>query len=193
MLRFATIAGFAGLALVTASAASAQDVAALKAEAAAIVGGYGGKIKDALMSALEKGGPTAALDVCNKAAPAIADDVSRGSAWKVARTSLKPRNAASAPDDYERKIMEAFNARIAAGEKASDLASAEIVEQNGRKVFRFVKAIPTASMCLTCHGAAIAPDVANKISALYPADTATGFKAGDMRGVFTLRKAIAAQ
>jgi hypothetical protein len=162
----------------------------LKAKAAELVQAYAGKLKTALNSAIQAGGAEGALEVCNKQAPVIAAEISRDSGWSVARTSLKPRNAASAPDDYERKIMEGFEARIAKGEKAADLASAEIVEQNG-KVFRFVKAIPTGPVCVTCHGENVAPELKQKISALYPRDQATGYKEGDMRGVFTLKKTLA--
>lgn len=161
----------------------------LKAKAAELVQAYAGKLKTALNSAIEAGGAEGALEVCNKQAPVIAAEISRDSGWSVARTSLKPRNAASAPDDYERKIMEGFEARIAKGEKASDFASAEIVEQNG-KVFRFVKAIPTGPVCLACHGENVAPALKQKIAALYPQDQATGYKEGDMRGVFTLKKTL---
>ncbi|MDQ8208480.1 DUF3365 domain-containing protein [Coraliomargarita sp. SDUM461003] len=40
--------------------------------------------------------------------------------------------------------------------------------------------------CLACHGdpASIAPEVAQKIAQLYPADTATGFAVGELRGAF---------
>jgi len=163
-----------------------------KSEAAMLIQSYAGKLKAALGAAMQARGPEGALEVCNKQAPAIAAAVSQRSGWSVARTSLKPRNAASAPDAYERKIMEAFNARIAKGEKAADLTSAEVVEGNGAKTFRFIKAIPTGEMCMTCHGDTVDPGLRQKILALYPDDQATGFKLGDMRGVFTLKKTIEA-
>jgi hypothetical protein len=174
--------------------ASAEDGCSpeMKAEAAMLIQNYAGKLKAALGGAMQARGPEGALEVCNKQAPAIAAAVSQGSGWSVARTSLKPRNAASAPDAYERKIMEAFNARIAKGEKAADLVSAEVIEGDGVKTFRFIKAIPTGDMCMTCHGDTVDPGLKQKILALYPDDQATGFKQGDMRGVFTLKKTIEA-
>ncbi len=138
---------FAALAimLLLLAPASAENEGApeLKAKAAGLIQDYAGKLKAALGAAMQARGPEGALDVCNKQAQAIATEVSQGSGWSVARTSLKPRNAASAPDAYERKIMEAFNDRIAKGEKAADLVSAEVVEGDGAKTFRFIKAIPT--------------------------------------------------
>ena len=150
----------------------------------------------ALQSAIDKNGPLGAVEVCHDEAPKIAAELSGQSGWSIGRTSLKPRNAASAPDAYERATMEVFAARIAQGEDVLKLASAEIVYgKDGKssrfvKTFRFVKAIPTGGLCLTCHGADIDPELKRKIDALYPNDRATGFKLGDMRGVFTLKKQL---
>ena len=183
------------VALVTATAAGPSfadeaTVPALKAEAAELVKDYAGQLKAALSAAMDSAGPLGTLSVCREQAPAIATVLSQRSGWSVARTSLKPRNAASAPDDYERKIMEDFDARIAKGEKAADLSSAEIVENRGGRVFRFIKAIPTTEMCLTCHGSDVKAELKAKIAELYPNDRATGFKLGDMRGAFTLQKRL---
>ena len=48
----------------------------------------------------------------------------------------------------------------------------------------------TGGLCLQCHGEAIAPPVAEKISALYPDDKATGFREGDIRGAFVVIRKI---
>ncbi|MGD1038644.1 MAG: DUF3365 domain-containing protein [Roseiarcus sp.] len=170
--------------------ADEATVPALKAEAAGLVKDYAAQLKAALAGAMESSGPLGALSVCRDQAPIIAAALSRRSGWSIARTSLKPRNAASAPDDYERKVMEDFDARIANGEKAADLASAEIVEDHGVRIFRFVKAIPTTANCLTCHGGEVKAEVKAKIAELYPDDRATGFKLDDMRGAFTLQKRL---
>ena len=53
-----------------------------------------------------------------------------------------------------------------------------------------MKAIPTAPLCLQCHGEAIAPPVAEKITKLYPEDKATGFREGDIRGAFVVTKLL---
>ncbi len=86
--------------------------------------------------------------------------------------------------------MTEFVNRIAAGEPAASLKRAEIVEHNGERVFRYIQAIPTGELCLNCHGSDIKPNVRAKIQELYPADQATGFKPGELRGVFTLSKTL---
>jgi hypothetical protein len=60
----------------------------------------------------------------------------------------------------------------------------------GGPAFRYMKAIPTGELCLTCHGGSIDPDLAARIRAGYPKDQATGFKLGELRGAFTLSKPL---
>jgi mono/diheme cytochrome c family protein len=55
-----------------------------------------------------------------------------------------------------------------------------------------MKALPVQQVCLACHGpaASIAEDVAAKTQALYPADKATGYALGQIRGAITIRKPL---
>jgi hypothetical protein len=66
----------------------------------------------------------------------------------------------------------------------------EIADDGGRREFRFMKAITTQPLCLTCHGEAISPEVAAKLSELYPDDRATGFREGDLRGAFVVTRVL---
>jgi hypothetical protein len=53
-----------------------------------------------------------------------------------------------------------------------------------------MKPIPTAGLCVTCHGGEMSEEITKKIKSLYPNDQATGFMVGDIRGAFTLQKII---
>lgn len=188
MRKLVMMLALAALALAPAGAV-ADDTAALKAEAARKVQGFFKMLKGELQAAMKKGGPLAAIEVCHVRAPEIADASSTGG-WTVARTSLKLRNPGNAPDAWEREVLKAFDTRKAKGEDPAKLVRAEIVDEGGRPVFRFMKAIPTAKLCLNCHGAKLKPEVAAKLDELYPGDKARGYKAGDIRGAFTLRKPL---
>jgi len=183
-------AALAGLALLLAGPALAQDPAALKAEGAALIKEYADTLGATLKAAVERDGPAAAIGVCHEAAPRIAADLGARNGWTIRRTSLKPRNGAAAPSPYEKTALEEFQARLAKGEDIATLVRAETAEENGGKVFHLVKAIPTGELCLTCHGGAIKPEIKAKLDELYPGDTATGFKAGDMRGAFSFSKKL---
>ncbi len=139
---------------------------------------------------MKEGGPAKAIAVCNEKALRIADKISLERGWRVGRTSLKYRNPANAPDAWERSVLLQFAKRRAAGENPARMEFSGIVKKNGRQEFRYMKAIPTAAICLKCHGRHIAPAIENEIHKLYPDDLATGFKLGDIRGAFTITEPI---
>ena len=157
-------------------------------EARGLVKQFGGGLKGRLVEAMKQGGPVNAIEVCHTDAPAIAQKVSADSGWEVARTSLKVRNPGNAPDPWELQALESFEQRKAAGESLETMEYSETVETDGGKSFRYMKAIPTAAVCVNCHGAELAPEVAAELDRLYPQDQARGFGVGDIRGAFTLSK-----
>jgi hypothetical protein len=142
-------------------------------------------LKGELMQAMQAGGPVNAIGVCKIRAPAIAAELGEREGWQVGRTSLKPRNLANAPDEWERARLENFEQRKQAGEDPGQIEYYAVVDQNGQPVFRYMKAIPTAQLCLVCHGEKIDSAVEAKLTELYPRDQARGYKAGDIRGAFT--------
>jgi len=159
-------------------------------ESKAVVQQFMGKLKGELGRAIKSGGPVKAIEVCNTVAPAIAKAESEKHGWEVGRTSLKTRNPNNAPDAWETEVLKKFEERAAAGESPAKMAYFEVVEQDGKKAFRFMKAIgmPPLSKapCLKCHGENIDPAVAAKLDELYPNDMARGYKPGMIRGAFTI-------
>lgn len=132
-----------------------------------------GSLLAELTGALDAGGPTAAIAVCKERAPAIAREVSARTGVRIARTSFKLRNPANAPpawaaDLVERRVSEPTHVALADGALGALLP------------------IKTAAPCLGCHGEAerIPPEVGAALAASYPADRATGFRSGDLRGWF---------
>ncbi|MFO7953241.1 DUF3365 domain-containing protein [Thioalkalivibrio sp.] len=149
---------------------------------------FASTLQGELMSAMESGGPTEAIQVCNERAPAIARDISAETGIEIGRTSLKLRNQDNAPDRWERLTLQGFDAQHAAGTAAADLPPrfGVVESDDGEPQFRFMAAIPTGGACLTCHGSDVSGDVKNALERLYPEDQATGFSEGDVRGAFTV-------
>lgn len=179
----------AGAVAMPAMAAEQPDMEKLKGEAKQIVQSFFKELKGTLVSAMKEKGPAGAVDVCHAKAQEITAKYNKDG-WKVGRTALKLRNPKNAPDAWEKAVLEEFEKKIAAGADPKKLAKAAIVEENGHKVFRFMKAIPVKKPCLTCHGENINPDVLAVIKKHYPQDQATGFKLGQLRGAFTLKKPL---
>ncbi len=186
----AVVTGVAVLVLTGPIAAgdSRADEAAALAEARAAVKDLGAKLKDQLVSAIKAGGPVKAIEVCKSVAQDLAKEASAAHSVAIRRTALKVRNPLNAPDDLERRALEDFAAKLAAGADPASLEHYETVAEGGKTVVRYLKAIPTAAEpCLACHGSALAPEVTQAIEASYPEDQATGFKPGDLRGAFSVK------
>lgn len=147
----------------------------------------GKALKASLVSAIEEGGPTQALTMCNLEAPEIAQKIASDKGVKVSRVSLKNRSLMGEASDWQRSVLNDFEQRKAAGEPISELEFSEVVEYNGQSLMRFMKAIPANNdACMACHGSNIAPEVQAKLDELYPNDKATGYEIGDLRGAFVV-------
>ncbi len=143
------------------------------------------RLKGELMAAVEAGGMAGAIGVCSDVAPAIASELSRESGARVRRTSSKVRNAANLPDEYERAVLERFEAQRDAGGENFAVAG------DGRA--RYLRAIPAQGLCLGCHGTEIPAAVIEKLDEKYPHDQARGYVEGDIRGAFSILWPAAAE
>lgn len=126
--------------------------------------------------------PAAAIRVCSERAPAIAAEVSAATGATVGRTAARVRNPANAPTEWQQRGLEYFATQLAAGAEPASLEFTETLVVDGHTLRRWMKPVMTAPLCLTCHGAALAPEVAAAVGERYPADQATGFAVGDLRG-----------
>ncbi|MCK5725958.1 MAG: DUF3365 domain-containing protein [Thiotrichaceae bacterium] len=157
-------------------------------EAKMITKAFGGALKTKLKAAMTEGGPVNALEVCNKEAIAITEKVAQEQGASISRVSLKNRNPTNVPNDWQKAVLEDFDARAAKGEDIKTMGFAEVVENDGKKQLRFMKALPTGDLCLSCHGDNINPALQAKITELYPEDKAIGYKKGQVRGAIIVIK-----
>jgi hypothetical protein len=164
------------------TAVLAADVPLLS-ESRAITKAFGARLQTALKESLAEGGPTAAISVCRDVAPLIASDLSRESGAKVARTSLRFRNPANAPEPWQEKVLHEFDAQSTSS--APDQAF-EYFEPNAGTTTRYMKAINTSQICLICHGSALSDSVRTTLNEHYPFDRARGYELGDVRGAISI-------
>jgi len=161
------------LALGFAPAAAAAEPASL-ARGAELLAPFKSGLQAALVRGLAEG-PAEALAACRQRAPEIARAHSRDGV-RVGRASHRLRNPANAAPDWVRPILDAYLA------DASDRAPRAVSLAADRS--GYAEPILAQPLCLGCHGEAVAPALASRIRELYPADRATGFRIGDLRGVF---------
>ncbi|HEX6142283.1 MAG TPA: DUF3365 domain-containing protein [Geminicoccaceae bacterium] len=190
-MRSLAVPVLAGLGLTHPAQAAENVDDATVAEARSLAQGFMTELKQALTEAIEEGGPANAIGVCSRAAPGIATELSVDSGWAVGRTALRVRNPRNAPSPEERAVLLRFQERAQAGEDMASLEHVAIEGEGESRYIHYMKAIPTADLCTTCHGSDIEPGLLETIRAAYPQDAATGFDAGDLRGAFTFVKPLA--
>ncbi len=144
-----------------------------------------GDLKARLTDAMNGGGPAAAIEVCasdaQRITAAVPEIAAAGLDAKVGRSSLRLRNPANRAPDWVQRWLDVQGERPAEGVKG---ASA-VVTLGGKRIARVLRPIPIQGMCLTCHGPTlmIPPDVQAVLKERYPADQATGYALGALRGV----------
>jgi hypothetical protein len=159
-------------------------------EARSLVKAFASDLKHVLKTSMKSQGPISALEVCNLQAGPIAQKSAISSGWNIGRTSLKVRNASNTPDEWELNTLRQFEKRKEAGENLKTMEYSETVKEGDKSVYRYMKPIPTAGLCVKCHGSNLGNEVSQKVKQLYPNDQAIGFNIGDIRGAFTLQKII---
>lgn len=150
------------------------------------------KLLEVLDAEIKKGGHAEAMVVCREKAPQMAKALSEAKGMQIRRVSLKNRNPKAVPDAWERRVLEDFDKRTQGGEKPAGLETSEIVMEDGKRVFRYMRALPTQDLCLACHGTddRLDKDVKAKLKELYPDDKAVGYSAAQIRGAITVKKAL---
>jgi len=150
----------------------------------------GTQLKSKLVGAMKSAGPEAAIAVCNLQAIDITEEISNKNNLEVGRTALKIRNPSNQPDAWEIKQLRWFAAQNDSGADIKTLEAHEVIKEDGKKIFRYMKAIPMQEPCMLCHGTELVPPVEETIKSLYPQDQATGFEIGQIRGAFTVKVAL---
>ncbi|EIJ44146.1 Protein of unknown function (DUF3365) [Beggiatoa alba B18LD] len=152
----------------------------------------GGTLLKTLQTTMQTEGAVNAIAVCREQAPVIAKGIAEENHLSIKRVSLKnrnPHNGLSA-DTQEASVLQNFAERQAKGEDLTQVDKLTVIDVNGQPYYQFMKAIPTGTVCLTCHGANVDAALYSKIKEYYPDDKAIGFKEGELRGAFVITQAV---
>jgi hypothetical protein len=147
-----------------------------------------------MQSAVQEQGAIAAIAVCKEKAPQLLQEIRSQTGWDIRRVSLKTRNATTGkPDAWEVRQLADFNIRVANGAKPEQLEIGEIVSgYDGKRTYRYMKALPVAEVCQTCHGPAdsLSSDLKAALASDYPHDRATGYATGEVRGALSVKRPL---
>ncbi len=140
-----------------------------------------GTLVTRLSGAMSHGGKVSAIEFCSTSAIELTAGVAAEQGLDVKRTSLRYRNPANAPDEAETEALRYFEAQL---EESGSLPEAW-VQRSGRDEYRYYRTLTVAAPCLGCHGSP--PEIGSEVQAIlderYPEDLATGYAAGDFRGL----------
>lgn len=142
-----------------------------------------------LQAAIEEEGAAGALGFCSEEGLPLTAAVAAQTGFEIRRTSLRVRNPANAPDSLERRVLDVFHERVDAGE-----APSELVQRQANGDYRYYRPLVVQPFCVECHGATsdLAEGVPEAIAERYPEDRATGYVAGDLRGLIRVTVPAAA-
>jgi hypothetical protein len=157
------------------------------AEARRIAGELASTVRGLLVKELRRGGHEAALRACSETAQRVTQEWRERTGNEARRVSLRHRNPANAPDAFEQEVLEDLERLKREGHAARERHA--VVEDEGRRVLRYVKPLVTAPVCLNCHGASegLAPEIRQLLAERYPEDQATGYRTGDVRGAISVK------
>ena len=143
-------------------------------------------LKSELMNAISKGGPVAAIGICKNRAMVLTDSLAKASSLviNIRRTSFKYRNPVNAPDEVDGEVLRVYENAINSGKTPPQFQIREITE-HGKLVWRYYHPMTVQAVCQTCHGSLdeMPEALRSTLTAYYPDDRATGYEAGDFRGV----------
>lgn len=142
---------------------------------------FSSQLQTSLKVALDDGGPLNAVNVCNVVAPDIQTAHVRDG-WFLERVTAKPRNHNNQADSAQLAILALFE---------NPNAPAFVSQWNDkikREKFRYYRPIRTNDLCGGCHGdpSIFVAGLNDELKKLYPNDKATGYKSGDLRGMFAI-------
>lgn len=168
---------------------AAEQVADSDQRAQQAISEFQQQLQQALRSAVQAGGPVVAIAVCRNQAPEIAAQTSARFGVQLRRISSRNRNPDNAADAVFLPLLDQFATRLQAGEPVSAVhARIETGGEPGGGVRQshYLQAISTQPLCLACHGKTLAPAVQQALREHYPADRATGYEEGELRGAFVV-------
>ncbi len=138
-----------------------------------------------LQKALGEGDINNAIASCNIRALSLTDSLSNAYNADIRRTSLNIRNPMNSPSCIEAEQLKTYQKQFNKGEDLQP--HVEFIDDHN---IAFYAPIVINEFCLNCHGSPgddIGSEEYKIINQYYPDDQATGYREGDLRGMWSIR------
>lgn len=152
-------------------------------EGKAIVETATGLLGAKLRAAIAEGGATSAIPYCSTLAVPLTQAVGASNAVTLKRVSHRPRNPAHRASPEEAELIRGYTEDLAAGR----LPQPQLLSRSGQSLHYYSPIVLNQELCLQCHGqleTEVTLETAVVLRSLYPHDEATGFRTGQMRGLW---------
>ena len=162
----------------------AIDEDLIRTASARLISEFSGELKSRLVASIQSGGPTRAIEVCGLEASSIADSMSRGG-FTIRRVTDKNRSPDNRATLAEKDIMAVF---VDSTQPRRQFFG-DWKTEDSLTSYTYYKPIFVKRFCLQCHGdmQTLAPGVYQAVKRHYPMDKATGYRKGDLRGMFVVK------
>ena len=138
----------------------------------------------ALKKAISEKGFSEAITFCNISAYPLLENLQSDTKSTIRRVTFKQRNPSNKPDDLEAQLLDAYHYN-----EENNITSTPSVQKHNEDYY-YVKPIFVKELCLNCHGSPeenIEQSNFDKLKELYPEDQAMGYKAGQLRGMWSVK------
>ncbi len=142
------------------------------------------ELSGTLTAKMKDGGIPMAVEYCNIAALPLTSEISEIEHVSIKRTSLKIRNPQNSPNEEEIEVMNMFLSMINKSKAPKPVVK---LDESGKP--HYYAPILIDAKCLMCHGTLdreLSKKADSIIKTYYPKDLATGFKEGDLRGIWSI-------
>jgi hypothetical protein len=149
-----------------------------------------GILSSNLLGAIQSGGVSNALPFCSLAAFPLTAGIATRHGVTLRRLTHKPRNPANRADAAELAIIQSYQGLISITPTSpTNPPPPTVTNMAPSQTSFFAPILLSKELCLKCHGQTgkdIAAGDVEIIRRLYPADEATGFVMGDLRGLWRI-------
>ncbi len=144
-----------------------------------------GVLSSRLGKAIADAGLTNAIQFCSVHGITLTTAVGVTNEVVLRRVTHRPRNTQNRADTNELELIRYFESEL---NKGATPQPAIGTNRTGFYTY-YAPIVLTLPLCLNCHGQPgqdIQPEVLTQLKATYPADDATGFKLGQLRGLWSV-------
>ncbi len=137
-----------------------------------------------LSQKMKSGGVSEAVPFCNSMANPLTEEIEKKYDVAIKRTSLLIRNEKNKPTEGELIILNQYKNSFIDKDTLKPIVN---LDNAGKP--HFYAPILLQKKCMTCHGTVgqeVTVQTDSIIRSYYPDDKATGFKEGDLRGIWSI-------